>query len=277
MKCPKCGKEINKSARFCRHCGNKIEQKEHPNEIAKNIVDEGKRTEVKRAVDPMKIVIVSIVIVFLLMIVAAVAKNYQKENKNIIGTWVPASGFEAPSGLPDRMELYKEERAVIEGETGTYFLDEENGNLDINVSIVNVSYNYELGDETLCLTNYDGEATVYLNLDTASEEALNGYRFAQTIVDSNFEDYLNGRWNCIGKENGEESGDGYYFKYDKDEGISYNLPYPECNEESYTLRENKIMFGHNRVNAFRFIPISEDKMNIYCYEGGGYYNFEKES
>lgn len=82
----------------------------------------------------------------------------------------------------------------------------------------------------------DGQVAIYTNMDTASEDKASEVYFSESITSS-----------C-----------------DLQDYLQGSWDCEEC------------LLGDGNVKAFKFIPTSENTMNVYCYANGCYYAFERE-
>jgi len=78
---------------------------------------------------------------------------------SLVGRWVPEHGGEAPSGLPDNLELFKDGTGVCEGMSISWKV--ENGRFILTSSLIGNAWNYKMSDNKLTLTDDKGKSITY--------------------------------------------------------------------------------------------------------------------
>ena len=146
-----------------------------------------------------------------------------------------------------------------------------------------LSYEYEINGNMLILMEYDsdtgnGDVGMYLNFDKATEEEKEMYYYALDIYnDLSLNDYLmEGSWYENEYSNLEELNDfslsmlSKFYLYEDEDGnehMSSRLSYPETDEDTGDdINGSLITIGG--LNAFRIIPIDDDRAYFYCYADG---------
>jgi len=81
---------------------------------------------------------------------------------SLAGKWVPEDGGKAPSGLPDKLELFKDGTGV--GDNMSISWKVEKGRLIVTSSLFGFTYDYQLSGKKLILTDDDDNSETYVKV-----------------------------------------------------------------------------------------------------------------